>query len=148
MIISYAQNFEDVMLRRTKSAQAAGQSAARERALLERIEALQGEMRCLKKGNSDLERKLHRIENQIVLLMSASGHRFNQMNTAMAGLHDLVLQQTQSILATMGPQNHTDIQPIQTPESDGLKQLSPSARRIYFLLKNAAVNHAQAARGA
>ena len=101
-------------------------------------------------GNTGRERKLRRIENQVFLLMGGSNHRFDQMAAALAELHDLVLQQAQNIPATTGgiPQNHADIHPIHLPESCGLSQLSRSAREIYFQIKDAAVNRAQAARGA
>ena len=51
--------------------------------------------------DSESLRKLRRIENQLLLLSDESNRRFNQMETALAGLHHLVVQQTQPIVAAM-----------------------------------------------
>jgi glycosyltransferase involved in cell wall biosynthesis len=48
-------------------------------------------------GNTSTERKLRSIENQIFLLRDESNRRFNQMETTLAGLHNLVVQRTHAI---------------------------------------------------
>jgi FkbM family methyltransferase len=98
-------------------------------------------------GNHPTERKLRSIENQLFLLSDESKCRFNQLETALTGLHHLVVQQTQSVVAALGSMplvipSAASITPIQSPEPDGLKQVSPRARTIYFQLKTAAAIHA------
>jgi FkbM family methyltransferase len=48
-----------------------------------------------------LDRKLNAIENQIFILGDESNRRFNQLETALAGLHQLVMRQTKSIVAPL-----------------------------------------------
>lgn len=109
-------------------------------------------------GNHPNERKLRSIGNQLFLLSDDSNRRFNQLEAALAGLHHLVeqqtaglhhllKQQTQTVVSTqesisMTTPDTSSISPIQPPEPDGLKQLSPHARDIYFQLKTAAAIHA------
>jgi len=81
------------------------------------------------------------------LLGDESSRRFNQMETALAGLHHLVVQQTQSAAAALVSTSQASVDaattpPTQTPEPDGLKHLSTRARDIYFQLKAAAACHA------
>ena len=101
-------------------------------------------------GNHPTERKLRAIENQLFLLGDESNRRFNQMETALAGLHYLVVQQTQSVVAAMSGAHQTSLEnatiiPVKPSEPDGLKQLPSRARNIYFQLKSAAANHVRRA---
>ena len=101
-------------------------------------------------GNHPTERKLRAIENQLSLLSDESNRRFNQMEAALAGLHTLVVHQTQSVVAAIGSTHQTSLDvassiPVKPLEPDGLKQLSPRARNIYFQLKTAAKIHARRA---
>jgi FkbM family methyltransferase len=99
-------------------------------------------------GSESVNRKLRAIENQILVLNEASNLRFNQMETAFAGLHQLILSQSQTVISILGGSSpltannstHTSIQPAAL---DGLKQLSPCARDVYLQLKTAAVKHAE-----
>ena len=101
-------------------------------------------------GNHPTERKLRSIENQLFLLGDESSRRFDQLETALVGLHHLVVQQTHSVVAALGGTHrasHDAASPPTPPPSppsppDGLKQLSPRARDIYFQLKTAAATHA------
>ena len=101
-------------------------------------------------GSESIHRKLRAIENQMLLLNEASDHRFNQMETAFAGLHHLILNQSQTVISILGgtssitPGSATHA-PIQPAALDGLKQLSPRARDVYLQLKTAAVKHAAGA---
>ena len=105
--------------------------------------------RWLNDGESDrpTERKLRAIENQIFLLSDESNRRFNQLETALTGLHHIVVQRTQSTIMAMGGTpsiipDTSGISPLQPSEPDGLKQISPRARDIYLQLKTAASIHA------
>lgn len=94
-------------------------------------------------GNHPIERKLRGIENQIFVLGDESKRRFNHLETALAGLHHLVVQQTQSVAVDLdGKPKDTFssgfINSIHPKELEGIKQLSPRARDIYFQLKTAA----------
>jgi len=98
-------------------------------------------------GNHPTERKLRGIENQIFLLGDESNRRFNQMESALTGLQQLVVQQTQVAVAALGSAglaipDIAKIAVVQPPEPDGLKQLSARARGIYFQLKTTVVAHA------
>jgi Domain of unknown function (DUF4214) len=97
-------------------------------------------------GSESIHRKLRTIENQILALNEASNLRFNQMETAFTGLHQLILNQSQTVISILGgttpvsPDSATHA-PIEPTALDGLKQLSPRARDIYLQLKTAAVQH-------
>lgn len=98
-------------------------------------------------GNHPTERKLRSIENQIFVLGDESKRRFNHLEMALVGLHHLVVQETQSVVAavdksTLSVPGTSSAIPIQPQEPDGLEQLSPRARNIYFQLKTAAAVHA------
>jgi FkbM family methyltransferase len=98
-------------------------------------------------GNHPTERKLRGIENQIFVLGDESNRRFNQLESALTGLQQLVVQQTQVTVASMGSAglcipDIAKIAVVQSPEPDGLKQLSAHTRGIYFQLKAAVVAHA------
>jgi len=98
-------------------------------------------------SNQPIERKLRGIENQLLLLSDESNRRLNQIETALTGLHNLMVQQAQSIVVDLGgaPTNSLDLAtaiPVQLKAPDKLKQLSPRARDIYFQLKTAAAIHA------
>ncbi|WP_459252659.1 FkbM family methyltransferase [Paraburkholderia sediminicola] len=91
-----------------------------------------------------LERELRSIENQLYLLRDESSRRFTQLEAAIAGLQNLVLEQTQSVVTSLGrtPSTLPDTprtSSISAPESDGLDRLSPRAKDIYFQLKAAAI---------
>ncbi|MFN4036688.1 FkbM family methyltransferase [Comamonas aquatica] len=98
-------------------------------------------------GNHPNERKLRSIENQLFAFSHESKCRFNQLETAIASLHHLVAQEAQVITAEVtgedliasGKSKTISVQP---PEPEGLNQLSPRARDIYFQLKKAAAIHA------
>ena len=97
-------------------------------------------------GDGPIERKLRSISNQIFLLNDDNNHRFNQLETTLTSLHNLVVQQTQAIVVDLGgkPKNSLNFQinsTIQPQKTDGLKQLSPRARDIYLQLKIAAAIH-------
>ena len=98
-------------------------------------------------GNRPTERKLRGIENQLSMLSDESNRRLNQIETALAGLHHLVVQQTQSVVIDLGGKpksslNSATTAPTQPAALNGLKQLSSRARDIYFQLKTAATVHA------
>ncbi|NMM04860.1 FkbM family methyltransferase [Polaromonas sp.] len=101
-------------------------------------------------GGESIQRKLRAIENQILVLNEASNCRFNQMETAFAGLHHLIRNQSQTVISILGGTSpatpdsaaHASVQPTAL---DGLKQLSPHARDVYLQLKTAAVQHAEKA---
>lgn len=98
-------------------------------------------------GNHPTERKLRSIENQVFVLGDESKRRFNQLETALAGLHHLVVQEARPVVAAVGStplivQGESSSTPIQPPEPDGLKKISPRARDIYFRLKKSAAIHA------
>jgi FkbM family methyltransferase len=101
-------------------------------------------------GSESIHRKLRAIENQILVLNEASNLRFNQMETAFTGLHQLILNQSQTVISILGgttpvsPDSATHA-PIEPTALDGLKQLSPRARDVYLQLKTAAVAHAEGA---
>lgn len=91
-------------------------------------------------GDHSTERKLRGIENQLFLLSDESNSRFNQLETALDALRDLVVQQNQSLDAALGRAplvvpDAASINPIQPPDPDGLTQLAPRAKDIYFQLK-------------
>ncbi|MBM5574151.1 hypothetical protein [Deefgea sp. CFH1-16] len=77
-------------------------------------------------------------------MMSAENQqRFNQLEQALAGVHQLISQQmianpnarsTAAVLAS-----------TESEEIEGLKTLSSSAKDIYFQLKTAAKQHAKRA---
>lgn len=97
--------------------------------------------------NHPVERKLRGIENQLSSLSDESNQRLNKIETAIAGLHNLIVQQAQSIIVELGgaPTNSLDLAsaiPVQLKAPSKLKQLSPHARDIYFQLKIAAAIHA------
>lgn len=99
-------------------------------------------------SNHPVERKLRAIEHQIVLLNNESNHRFNQMEETVSVLHQLAVQQTQSVVAVLSEmhQINTDAvtrAPVNPSEPNGVKQLSSRARDIYFQLKTAAAIHAK-----
>lgn len=101
-------------------------------------------------GRESIHRKLRAIENQMLILNEASDHRFNQMETAFAGLHQLILNQSQTVISILGgtppvTPNSAAHAPIEPAALDGLKQLSPRARDVYLQLKTAAVQHAAGA---
>jgi FkbM family methyltransferase len=101
-------------------------------------------------GSESIHRKLRAIENQMLLLNEASNHRFNQMETAFAGLHHLILNQSQTVISILGGSSpvtpgNVSHAPSQPAVLDGLKQLSPRARDVYLQLKTAAVAHAEGA---
>jgi FkbM family methyltransferase len=97
-------------------------------------------------GDRSTERKLRGVENQIFLLSDENNRRFNQLEIGLAGLHNLVAQQTQSVVVAMGgtliavPDTSSGT-PIPPPEHVGFKQLSLRAKDIYFQLKTAAAAH-------
>ena len=98
-------------------------------------------------GNHPTERKLRGIENQLIFLSNESNRRFDQLDTALACLHHVVVQQTQSVISALGVASvdtpgTASSSPVQSPVPDGLKHLSPNAREIYFQLKTAAARHA------
>ena len=100
-------------------------------------------------SNHPTERKLRAIENQLYLLSDENNRRFNQVETALAGLHHVVVQQAKSFVTSLGgtpmpPPDapSTSISPIQSAVQDELRQLSPRARDIYFQLETAAATYA------
>ena len=98
-------------------------------------------------SNQPIERKLRGIENKISLLSDESTRRLNQIETALAGLHNLIVKQAQSIVVDLGgaPKSSLDLAsaiPVQHNAQDKLRQLSPRAKDIYLHLKKAAAIHA------
>ncbi|GAC1609327.1 MAG: hypothetical protein NVS3B3_15680 [Aquirhabdus sp.] len=94
------------------------------------------------------ECKLRGIENQLLLLSDESSRRFNQIDSAMAGLHQCIVQLRTRLIHDPSNINHSTSfdDALKTSalnsEPDGLRQLSPRARDIYFQLKTAAAIHA------
>jgi hypothetical protein len=104
------------------------------------------------------------IENQLSLLSEDNNHRLNQIEKTLTGLHTLVVQQAETIVAALGDisrgslNNAPVVSISQLPpdglkhisiyartisplEPDGLKHISVYARTIYFQLKTAAAIH-------
>jgi hypothetical protein len=75
-------------------------------------------------GNTAIERKLRSIENKIVLLSDESNRRFNQTETALAGLPHLVTHQTQTIIAAISAATTTLTNAVNQPPPDAI--LKPS----------------------
>jgi FkbM family methyltransferase len=101
-------------------------------------------------GNHPTERKLRGIENQIFSLSHQCNHRFDQLDAAISDLHHLIQNNTKFFVDDLGhiPNNNLCSVPNshnQTPEHEGLKQLSPRARDIFLKLKSAAAEHARRA---
>lgn len=99
-------------------------------------------------GNHPTERKLRILENQLHILSNESNHRFNRMDSTLAGLHQLVVHQTQSLLTALAeiPENRSAAatsSAIKSSAPEGFDDLSPRARDIYFQLKTEAAIHAQ-----
>lgn len=102
-------------------------------------------------GNHPNERKLRAIENQLGLLSDESRRRFNQMEAALIGLHDLFVQQNPPVVSTpasilAATPDAPSIDLIQSTATATatvtLKQLSLRAQDIYFHLRSAAARHA------
>jgi hypothetical protein len=87
------------------------------------------------------ERKLRAIENQLFMLGNESNSRFNQMEIALSGLHSLITQQTQTLVAAMGGEAAPP-PPKQPPEPEGLDKLTRAGRDIYFKLRAATTANA------
>ena len=98
-------------------------------------------------GNHPNERKLRSIENQLFAFSHESKCRFNQLETAIASLHHLVVQEAITVGAEVNGEDSIASGKsipmfLQPSEPEGLKQLSPRARDIYFQLKKAAAMRA------
>ena len=98
-------------------------------------------------GNHPTERKLRGIEYQLFSLGRESNLRFDQLETALAGLHDLVVQQTKSstVAQSNNRQNILNVVPVdgmQLTDPDQLMQFSLRSRTIYSQLKTAAAVYA------
>lgn len=98
-------------------------------------------------SNHPTQRKLRSIENQIFLLSDESVCRFNQLETTLSGLHNIIALWTQSAAMPIALQQQDNIafayvEPSKELEPEELKNLSSSARNIYFQLKTAAATHA------
>lgn len=94
-------------------------------------------------GSGAVECELRAIENRLHLVSDESNHRFTQLDATLAGLRDLILQQTQLIVTSMANADSTVLvalnsSPARVPEPVGLARLLPSAKEIYFQLKEAA----------
>jgi hypothetical protein len=100
--------------------------------------------------NSPVERKLRVIEQQLNLFSGESSRRFNQMESALNDLHNLVVQHMQ-ILKTENDELKPTISKVDIDtfmnhsELEATKSLSPQARDIYLRLKVAAATHARRA---
>ncbi|MDR3065171.1 MAG: FkbM family methyltransferase [Comamonas sp.] len=98
-------------------------------------------------GNHPNERKLRSIENQLFAFSHESKCRFNQLETAVASLHHLAAQKALVVTAEVTGINtpvasvESNPTPAQPSGPEGLKQLTPRARDIYFQLKTAAARH-------
>ena len=91
---------------------------------------------------SKLERKLRSIENQIYMLSDESTFQLHQIATALAELNSLVPPQPGAPQGGVSMGETSEVAPPFPPEPEGLKQLSPRARAIYYRLQKAAANHA------
>jgi hypothetical protein len=104
-------------------------------------------------GNNATERKLRGLENQLLLLREESNHCFDQMEKTLTGLLQVVadqIEQIKTVVRVKGSTAQGEIDqpapppsPIPPCEPEGLKQLSPRARDIYFQFKTAAAIHAK-----
>ncbi|WP_429565511.1 FkbM family methyltransferase [Paraburkholderia sp. MM6662-R1] len=99
-------------------------------------------------SNHPTQRKLRVIENQLFALSHQSDCRFNQMEAALTGLHQLVIEQSQAVIADPCrpppaiPDTAVSVAVVHPSESDNLKRLSPRARSVYFQLKATTAGHA------
>jgi hypothetical protein len=93
-------------------------------------------------GNNATERKLRGLESQLFLLSQETMRRFDQMENAITGLHQLLADQIEQIKAVVAAEGNTAQAPIQPSDPEALKHLSPRARDIYFQLKTAVAIHA------
>ncbi|MCX7098688.1 MAG: DUF4214 domain-containing protein [Methylococcales bacterium] len=89
-------------------------------------------------GNHPTERKLRSLESQLYLFNEASNSRFNKLEQLFADLQELVVRQHQAeMLARVNvTQMSTNSSSMSSDLSEGLKQLSPCAREIYYRLKS------------
>ena len=99
------------------------------------------------KENYPIDQKLRSIENLIYMVSNESHVHFNKLETALDSLHNLVMQQTQTIAVSLKTSDNNNLDnPLSTansrPEPDGLQHLSPSARDVYFELKKSAETYA------
>lgn len=99
-------------------------------------------------NNHPTERKLRILENQLHIFSNESDRRFNKMDSTLAGLHQLVIHQTQSLVTALAgiPTNHlaaTTSSAVKSSAPEGFEVLPPRARDIYFQLKTEAAMHAQ-----
>ena len=81
--------------------------------------------------NAETSAQMRRIESQLLILNRESSRRFKQIDSSLGGEHHV---NPQAVTATLAAEPHpSDI--VQTAEPEGLKNLSPHAREIYFQLK-------------
>ena len=100
------------------------------------------------KEHRSTDQTLRSIENKIFMLSNDSHLRFNQLEIALDSLHNLIVQQTQSIAVSLGISakdnfNATPSTSNLPLEPDGLRNLSPHARDVYFQLKTVAELYSQ-----
>jgi FkbM family methyltransferase len=101
-------------------------------------------------STNSVDRQLRALDSQLWLFRDATAKRFNKLEHSLTTLHHAILQQSQSIVTDLGGMPtrtsiHADAPPQGTVLPDGLKQLSPRARDIYFQLKTAAAMHSRGA---
>ena len=99
-------------------------------------------------GNHPTQRKLRGIENQIFLLSDENNRRFNQLETTLSSLHNLIAQRVEPEAMPVELQQQTKTSPAYflpstSPEPEELKNLSSRARDVYFQLKLAVATHAK-----
>jgi FkbM family methyltransferase len=96
-----------------------------------------------REGTNSVDRQLRALENQLWLLSNATAQRFNQMERALAAVHQSIMHLPQSSSAAQEKrQDNTSKQAESAPTcstlTDGARKLSPRGRAIYIQLKTAA----------
>lgn len=98
-------------------------------------------------SNRPIDRKLRALQNQLFLQDDESSRRFKHMETTLASQYLFIAQQARSIVMDLGGTPSIDIDNamsglVEQSLPDGLKQLSPHGRDIYFQFKVAAAKYA------
>jgi hypothetical protein len=97
-------------------------------------------------SNHPTQCKIRSIENQIYLLSVGTNNRFNQLESTLSSLHNLITHRMQPDAMPVALQQQANtvsahVKQSQTSEPEELQNLSSRARDIYFQLKNAVATH-------